>query len=410
MLNLYKRVIQYNFGWFFLFFFLFISLDIGVELLNNRFSTYDLKVYLGAAKALKLNQQVYGVAFCLPTGFYKYSPFILFLFVPFTYLPEPVAGILQVAIEGTCFIGLSLALRSIFVLVYPPFKNATIRSLGWFWLSIFMGVVICLVREFHLGNVNLIVLFLLCKALQFGLQAEDKKGLFWSGCLIGLATLFKPFLLVLLFPFVFNQKAKILVGFGAAIVAGPLLVFTLLGFQNGLQLHLDWLKAMGAHSTYLQSNHTLSSLLFKTTGVQLPFSAYFFFIAGVIVYVIYKLLVKTTNKGQAIWTEFILILALLPNLLVTDTEHFIWSLPLIAMILGNWWYGTTGLLHQKYKWTFRILLCLVLFMYGGNSSDLLGNKGSDWFENMGLLGWGNLGLMAFYLLLPEIKSPFKKQV
>ena len=410
MLNLYKRVIQYKFGWFFLFFFLFISLDIGVELLNNRFSTYDLKVYLGAAKALRLNQQVYGVAFGLPTGFYKYSPFILLLFIPFTYLSEPVAGVLHVGLEGLCYIGLSLALRSIWVQLFPTLKSASTRSLGWFWLSVFMGVVICLVREFHLGNVNLIVLFLLCKALELGLQAEVKNGLFWSGCLIGLATLFKPFLLVLLFPFVFNQKVKILVGFSSAIFAGPLLVFTLMGFQNGFQLHLDWLKAMGAHSTYLQSNHTLSSLLFKTTGVQLPFSAYFFFIAGVIVYGSYKLLVKKMDNGQAIFTEYILILALLPNLLVTDTEHFIWSLPLIAMILGNWWYGTTGLLHQKFKWAFRTLLCLVLFMYGGNSSDLLGNKGSDWFENMGLLGWGNLGLIAFYLLLPEIKSPFKKQV
>jgi hypothetical protein len=56
-----------------------------IEKINERFWLNDFKVYYSAAQALISGEQVYGVPFGLDTGFYKYSPFVAMLFVPYTF-------------------------------------------------------------------------------------------------------------------------------------------------------------------------------------------------------------------------------------------------------------------------------------------------------------------------------------
>ena len=62
-----------------------------VEKINGRFWLNDFRVYYSAAQALVNHQQVYGIPFGLQTGFFKYSPFVAILFVPYTFFPFEVA-------------------------------------------------------------------------------------------------------------------------------------------------------------------------------------------------------------------------------------------------------------------------------------------------------------------------------
>src|SRR5690348_10815828 len=66
-----------------------------IENINHRFWLNDFKVYYGAAQALMHGEQVYGVAFALGSGYYKYSPFTAILFVPLALLPYKAASVIQ---------------------------------------------------------------------------------------------------------------------------------------------------------------------------------------------------------------------------------------------------------------------------------------------------------------------------
>jgi len=52
------------------------------------------KVYYLSAKAMLDGQQIYGVHHGLDSGFYKYSPFVLLIFIPFTFLNFKLACII----------------------------------------------------------------------------------------------------------------------------------------------------------------------------------------------------------------------------------------------------------------------------------------------------------------------------
>jgi len=59
-----------------------LVLALVLEVVNGRFWLNDLKVYVMAADALRQGQPVYGLPFGLDTGFYKYAPGVLYLFLP----------------------------------------------------------------------------------------------------------------------------------------------------------------------------------------------------------------------------------------------------------------------------------------------------------------------------------------
>src|SRR5689334_15868891 len=69
-----------------------------VEKINGRFWLNDFRVYYSAAQALVNGKQVYGTPFGLDTGFYKYSPFVAMLFVPYTFLSFEVAAVIHFVI------------------------------------------------------------------------------------------------------------------------------------------------------------------------------------------------------------------------------------------------------------------------------------------------------------------------
>ena len=89
--------------------------------------------------------------------------------------------------------------------------------------------------------------------------------------------------------------------------------------------------------------------------------------------------------------EWFLILALIPDLVKTDSEHFLATGPLITFII----YFIA--LRKK-----RILIPLMVFLvffYGANSTDLLGRELSDRLFSMGLLGLSNLLIVLLSVIL-----------
>jgi hypothetical protein len=85
------------------------------------------------------------------------------------------------------------------------------------------------------------------------------------------------------------------------------------------------------------------------------------------------------------------LLAIIPNVVITDTEHFLLSLPLIMILLRY--------VYEKKNYLLIGAFIVLIFFYEGNSTDLLGKNLAHRFEEMGLLGITNLAIITAVLML-----------
>ena len=177
--------------------------------------------------------------------------------------------------------------------------------------------------------------------------------------------------------------------------------FTVLvmGWSDSVKLHQEWFAAMMDHSDYLGSRHTLFSLSSLYLGLTLPtHHAFYLFplVSLALAYYCYRIANRPAAAREgapaanttSLMLLFFLLMALIPSFFVTDTEHFLFALPLIVIccfqrdVASRWWV---------------VMLVVVLVLYGGNSSDLLGKGLSVSVNRWGILGISNLLLIGMSL-------------
>jgi len=150
---------------FWLFVIAFISLLVFVENNNEKLWTNDFKVYYLAAIDFFKGNDPYIHNYGLDTGYFKYPPFTLFLFKPFTFFSYGVAQLIHL---------LLLTVSLCFSFYYTK-KLATSLQIKFHKSALYLGflfVAIHLVREFHMGNINLYLLALFLS----GLYQNQKKN------------------------------------------------------------------------------------------------------------------------------------------------------------------------------------------------------------------------------------------
>jgi hypothetical protein len=363
-----------------------------LENINGRFQLYDFLVYYSAADALLQGEQVYGIPFGLGSGFYKYAPFVLFLFIPYCALSFQAASVIHFALLSFCFIASFLLLRNLFRTYFfpqPVKRESVLLSLS------LVCVLVHVARELHLGNVNIVLVLLVAYGLRLLLQARDIS----AGVLIGLAILIKPYFLLLLLPLLFHGRIRALLSVAATGLVSLLIPTLVLGLSKSLDLHREWLAAMSGHSSYLSSSHTLLSLIRTYLAPGAPDALVYVIIAGVAVGygVLFLIGQRSGQWKQHKGEETLLVMgyfgmpALIPNLVITDTEHFLYLLPFILWMVSYFFVVRNyGLLA---------VFILLILTYGTNSSDLLGRELSGRVSDWGLLGLSNLLLivLAFYI-------------
>lgn len=386
---------------FILFAVIICILDGIIENINGRFWLYDFRVYYSAAQQALINGKVYGIHFGLDTGFYKYSPFMLLVFMPYCILSYKAACILHFCISSVTLVFTFLILQKIAEKYFFLRQSKRRNSL----LSIaFICVAVHLVRELHLGNVNIILLFFLSAGLLFLLRSKKIA----AGTFLGLVILVKPFFVLLFLPLWVHKQWKSLYSASCTIAVLILLPALYFGVTKNIALHREWIMAMAEHSEYLKSTNTIQSLIrFYILNNSISLTGWFV-IAICISYLLISISNKTRNNSrnnsgkansdnklqpqpQSLIIAYFFFLAIIPNLLITDTEHFLYALPLIMIILNYLFLNGNYILMASF--------IVLIFFYGGNSSDLLGNKLSDRFAILGVLGLGNLGIIGFALFV-----------
>jgi hypothetical protein len=390
---------------------LFFTAFAVMEAINKRFWLHDFQVYYDAATHFSSGKTVYGIAFGLGSGYYKYSPFALFIFFPLTLVHYDVAKVIY-------FIFLSLLIMITVIVSDRLVKekllgqhNTKPRLIILFLITI--AFVQHIYYELHLGNINILLLLLSLLALHLVLKKKE-----WAaGLFLTLAILIKPHFVILI-PLLFLRKRFVtIVSCIAGIVFGLLIPSLYAGFSANMQLLGEWKETMLQHNiSPVKGQDTIYSWLYRVSGSSIAGASQNIFVLSVLVFtalLIFAFIIYnqrreaeiTDNKGLGIKNsvfEYLVLLALIPNLTVTDSEHFLFSVPLIAWVINY-------LFIRKPGYLLSVLVIIILFLYGGNLREAIGAPASKWMTTTGILGLGNLLLigMSIYMMLVNPGKPDK---
>lgn len=379
------------------------GLLVALEVINGRFWLNDFRVYYDAANALLQGDALYGVAHGLDSGYFKYAPFMAMLYVPLALLPYSIAAGIHYALIVCAFIGsVVLADRLVRTHVFAgkPAGNVPL------FLTLLV-VVVHLHRELHLGNINVLLVWLLLIGLDRLLSGRVGA----AGMLIGLAMLAKPHFVVLLPLLLMRGHTGAVWNALATALAGLLLPILFIGHSASMAFNHEWLGEMAKHNASLiytggeayNSVDTVYSFLhravlkyFVMTPNTLEALAIISCIAVAIgALVAWNLKRERTLGGSPGHTvfEYFLLLALVPSITLTDTNHFLFSMPLVMLLMHHL------VPRADPKWLIVVALPFLL-AYGGNWADALGDL-SDRIVHYGVLGIANLGLIlaGTFLLL-----------
>ncbi len=368
---------------------LFLIADFVVENINHRFHLYDFMVYYKAADAIAAGKQVYGVLFALGSGYFKYSPFTALLFYLATILPYYAACVIQFTLTSftTIFICIFLLeILSVYFFEQPVTSPNLILGLALVSISTH------LVRELGLGNVNVILLSLLCLALFCVLRRKFTL----AGVFLGLVIITKPFLIFILLPLAMRRYFKTIFVTGIVLLICFALPAFFVGINGNVEMHRQWLNAIMLHAEAFMNSNTLDGLIRDISPINLPDTfQYGILLFMLIIYILFirsNILYEQKNekmKTRGLIMEWFVMLALIPSLFRTDTEHFIMTLPLIMLIL-------IYLFSNKNVWL-TIFFIIASLLYVGNISDLVGRKLSNDLFDWGVLGISNIVLLALSL-------------
>ena len=349
--------------------------------INHRFQLSDFNVYYGAADALMNGEQVYGKAFGLSSGFYKYSPEVLVPFLPFALLKYDVAAVLFYLLNA-----------GILVLLLNEFKRTFFKEISWgkeVWFMLAMTFLFFgdqLERELFLGNVNALLLLLTLWAVRSIENKQHAK----AGLIYAVVLCFKIHFLILLPYFILKKEWKVLL-YTIVGIAGMALTLFICVPSRFVVLHSQWLKAVQAHN--VQLDHSPNTIYFFIQKVLSSIHMSVIPIAAVVI----GLGIAGVGYLTFIWkkigmgfqsNEALILLALIPVLTHTDTEHFLWAMPFFLMILI-----TVSTWNKKGKIAAGVALFFASIPFLFNSPDIVGKGLSKQLDE------GGIGFMLILLLL-----------
>jgi len=372
-----------------------------VENINGRFWLNDFKVYYAAAKRLADGGNIYNEIFTLGSGYYKYSPFAAIFFIPFSLLPYNIAS----GIYFFIIVALIIYILNVSMAIIIKYFSEESQDSSQHQIILFYTFIICVVhlqRELHLGNVNVLLLAILL----FSIKEIIENKIVLPAILIGIAILFKPHFLIL-FPLLFLKKEyKILFIAFITIICGLFIPAIFLGFNHDIVLHSQWIETMKTHNVsiidaeqtiYFLLNHYFLRYITNDTSI-------IYVIAGLMIASLFLFIKQRKRNKEFSDQDFLLnsflLLALIPSITLTDTEHFILSMPMIMYLI---YFIRTN----KVKPLFLIFFVTGILFYGGNIHDLLGSTLSQWVLFHGILGMGNLILISL-LVYSQINSRFAR--
>jgi len=190
---------------------------------------------------------------------FKYAPAAALFYAPLSALPPEAAKALWFVIMSVCLAGI-LRIAALW---------ATKRGASPVW-PVFWAVVVLLKylgREFQLGQVNLLILFLMTLMVwEWTSGRPARAGIFW-----GLSLLFKPYAAIFLPYFIIKKKWPTAASGGATLLAGLLLPAVRFGFEGNKLLLGEWARSLRTSTPGLLrvgDNASIYAFIAKTFGLS----------------------------------------------------------------------------------------------------------------------------------------------
>jgi hypothetical protein len=379
------KQIPRSYYFFGIFAFLFIGLMVFVEIRNGKFWTNDLKVYYLATRDFFGGGDPYVKPYGLGSGFFKYPPTTLYFFAPLSALVYFWAQMIHSTVLLISLIGSVSLLHRNFIAK----QDGSGMRAGLLYLF-FVFIAVHIVREVHLGNVNLLLLFLFVLGLNaYRNGKENYLVVCWSFMVI-----LKPIVILAFLPLILVYSWRSIFK-----MAGIGVIFFLTPFLHkgsaALNLWADWFKAISAHGDYIVSENCLkylSSYYFGTQSAWVPSLIVLLVLIGLMI--LERMRQGISTDLFVVWAS--ILLAFTPNFFVTDTEHFLLSLPMIVLLVKE-------IIGSERRWMW-LLFSLMMVGFALKSNDLWGKDLSAVINQMGLLGLSNLGLITLLIIVRYLNS------
>ncbi|MEZ4800404.1 MAG: glycosyltransferase 87 family protein [Flavobacteriales bacterium] len=365
--------------------------------MHHRSGVANFEVYYKASEMLMDGQDFYGVSLDGGEGYYKYAPICTVAFIPFTFIPYGFADAVYYFLVLASFIVFTL-----FIIYWLEITLGVIpKSLGWLILLVNLFLVDHFERELHLGNLNVFLhigFFSVFVLLQKGRNVT-------ASILNGVLLLFQPWYALISIYFLIKGKIKHVLLSILFFAVGLILPIVFLGVEKNTELLQAWMDFY-FHPNYLlaDSPNTLYGIYNMWVLSPMGFhSSWSLVISFQVLVALAIFVIDRWNKrfNRSPWSEFFeisVVLALIPNLIHTDTEHFMWSWPLLVMIFLLLQQITTS---ARIWWS--ILMTLIFIPFVVNSPDIVGRKWMLIFDEGGFLGFANFlivitGIVLFYMV------------
>jgi hypothetical protein len=219
-----------------------------------------------------------------------------------------------------------------------------------------------------------------------------------GGGLLGLVLLFKPHFLLLLPYLIWKKRINALLGAFSAITLGLLMPSIIWGWERNTALVKQWLTAMSEHNVSLQTSpNTIYGLINHSF---MNGQAGNWLVIAVLIAVccaVAFLIIRNDKRNETRWSnqlrfsEYFLLVALVPNLVHTDTEHFMWVWPMLALAIQ---YARDS--PRSKRLVSLVLLALAFIPFALNSPDIVGTHLQRIFDEGGL-GLANLLILSVAL-------------
>jgi hypothetical protein len=356
----------------------FAVLFVSVELNNEKLYANDFRVYYEATKDFFSGNNPYVHSYGLDTGYFKYPPTTLLFFAPASWLSFSVVKMLHIIL---IYLSLIFALPLWQRLITRTFE---IKAPNWLLSLAFFVIAIHLTREFHMGNVNVLLLV----SFVLGAWFYHKSAYYTSSFFYGMMLILKPIMILAIVPIALYRNWKmigLLIAWGLLFLLGPIFIW---GWETNWNLWGGWVKSVTSHGEYISNPSSLQFLIPNLVG--LPHSWFPSLIGFFLLLILwFKVDYKEPQNKKSFWFWTVVFLGFTPNFFVTDSQHFLLSIPTVMtliLFISN--------LKNKVGW---ILYCLGMLMFSFDSMDLWGRDLSNKFTDWGILGIGNLIFIASIL-------------
>jgi len=321
---------------------------------------------------------------------YKYAPVSALLYAPLALLPYETAKIVWFYFEVILLFG---TFWLSYKILPSPKKNP------WFVIGLtFLALGKFIGREFELGQVNTLIIFILIAV--FALLLENKE---WSaGVLWGISLFFKPYALVFLPYFILRRKIKTIASGGAVLAAGLALPIVNFGFGGNLVVLKEWVSTLSKSTPGLMAvgdNASLYALLWKTVpGHSENVTKILWVAGGCTAAVLFLAMMRQASRGRIEKPElleasylFILIPLFSP---LGWYYNYLYALPAIALLLNE---------IAKIPRTWKYVLVADLVLIGGTTRELLGKSLFRFYTHQSLVAV-NFAVILIILVYTRAKK------